>query len=185
MIRKATTEDTKYIAKLVVAAMGSLAYKFTKSECKNEALKLFEYFVSISNNQYSYENTLVYTVDDKVVGAINAYDGANIEELREPFITFLNSKYHNGSFTMETESEVGEFYIDTLSVNSNYQGKGIGKMLLNAAKAWAKELGHQKIGLLVDFENPGALRLYENTGFVPVDVKTLAGKSYRHLVCEL
>ena len=162
--------------------MGSLANKFTANDNQNEALQLFEHFVSLVGNQYSYENTFVYFIDNKVVGAVNAYDGAEIEELRKPFLRYLNETYHNGSFTMETESEAGEFYIDTLSVNPNYQGKGIGKALLTAAKNWAVDLGHQKIGLLVDLENAGAKRLYQSVGFEVVGEKILLGERYEHLV---
>ena len=184
MIRKAVIDDANEIATLIVAAMGSLANKFTATESPKEALKLFVHFVSLAGNQYSFENTLVYIIDDKVVGAVNAYDGAKIEELRKPFLSYLNKNYHNGSFRMETESEAGEFYIDTLSVNPNYQGKGIGKALLTAAKNWAAALGHLKIGLLVDLENAGAKRLYQSVGFAVVGEKLLLGEKYEHLSCQ-
>ena len=165
--------------------MGDLAAAFRNSSDENQILQLFESFVKQADNQYSFENTLVYTIDQQVVGAINAYDGGNIDQLREPFLSYINENYHHNNFKIEVESEPGEFYIDTLSVNPNSQGKGIGKALLNAAKSWAAVLGHHKIGLLVDVENHAAMRLYENAGFVPVGVKILAGKDYHHLVFKI
>lgn len=185
MIRKALKEDANAIAKLVVAAMGDLAAIFRGSADASKILQLFESFVKQAGNQYSFENTLVYTIDEQVVGVINAYDGGNIDQLREPFLSYINENYHHNNFKIEVESEPGEFYIDTLSVNPDYQGKGIGKALLNAAKSWATALGHKKIGLLVDIENPAAMRLYERVGFVAAGVKVLAGKNYNHLVCEI
>ena len=185
MIRKALKKDATVIARLIVAAMGDLAAAFRNSSDENQILQLFESFVKQAGNQYSFENTLVYVLNHDVVGAFNAYDGAKINQLREPFLNFINQNYHQNKFKIEIESEPGEFYIDTLSVNPNYQGKGIGKALLNAAKSWAAALGHHKIGLLVDVENHAAMRLYENAGFVPVGVKILAGKNYHHLVFKI
>ena len=185
MIRKATTEDTSAIAKLIIVAMGDLANKFRGSDNKNEVLALFEYFIKLKGNQYSLENILVHVINKNVVGAINAYDGGKIEELRKPFLAFINKNYHKDSFKVESETEAGEFYIDTLSVNQSYQGKGIGKELLTAGIDWAKKLGHHKVGLLVDFGNPDAKRLYKKVGFIEADVKILLDKKYDHLVYQM
>lgn len=184
MIRKAVKGDARQIALLMVAAMGSLAQRFRASTQQDEVIALFEHFVGLPDNQYSFENTLVYCSAQKVVGAVNAYDGGIIEELRKPFLTYINKNYHDHPFMIENESEVGEFYLDTLSVNPAYQGKGIGKALLQATKDWAKELGHRSLGLLVDFGNPAAKRLYLNMGFKEVDIKTLVGQKYHHLICR-
>ncbi len=182
MIRKAVKEDAAQIAILIVAAMGNLAQQFRASAKQDEVLALFEYFIGLKDNQYSFENTLVYVSADKVVGAVNGYDGGILEELRKPFLTYINKNYHEDPFILENESEVGEFYLDTLSVHPVYQGKGIGKALLKAAIDWAKVLGHQKIGLLVDFANPAAKRLYLKVGFIETDIKNLLGQKYDHLV---
>ncbi len=182
MIRKAVKEDAAQIALLIIAAMGSLAQQFRASAKQDEVIALFEYFVGLRGNQYSFENTLVYISSNKVVGAVNAYDGGLIEELRKPFLSYINENYHDQPFEIEIESEAGEFYLDTLSVNPAHQGKGIGKALLKGTIDWAKELGHHQVGLLVDFGNPAAKRLYLNVGFEETDVKSLLGQKYDHLV---
>ena len=94
MIRKAVKEDAAQIALLIIAAMGNLAQQFRASAKQDEVIALFEYFVGLRGNQYSFENTLVYISSNKVVGAVNAYDGGLIEELRKPFhppISSVNS----------------------------------------------------------------------------------------------
>ena len=58
---------------------------------------------------------------------------------------------------MDVESEAGEFYIDTLAVNADFRGKGIGKELIKAIMTQAEKLGFVKIGLLVS--NADAKRL--------------------------
>lgn len=185
MIRRALKEDAKAIAALMVAAMEDLAIAFVGSGELNDALKLFEHFCGETQNQYSFENTLVYVVDGHIAGSITVYDGALIEELRRPFFEYIRINYHSKHFEMELESGAGELYIDTLSVNPNDQGKGIGQQLIMAAIDWGKTLGHPKIGLLVDQANPNAKRLYERLGFVKADDKVLLGKPHEHLVYAL
>lgn len=185
MIRKATKEDAKAIAQLMVAAMEDLTKQFTATEDTEEAFQLFEHFCGQKQNQYSFENTLVYLVDHEIAGSITVYDGALIENLRRPFFDYIQKNYHTNNFEMELESGPGELYIDTLSVNPHYQGKGIGQQLILATIDWAKTMGHQKVGLLVDQDNPNAKRLYERLGFVKENDRLLLGKPHEHLTYSL
>lgn len=52
-----------------------------------------------------------------------------------------------------------------IAVVPNARGRGIGKALLEALIAQAREAGHQAISLSVDKLNGGAIRLYEQHGF--------------------
>lgn len=185
MIRSATLADTKAIASLTVAAMEDLAKQFCASAHAEDAVKLFEHFIALEDNQYSYTNTLVYLVNDEIAGSINAYDGRMIEKLRLPFFTYLKENFHPNGFEMELESEADEFYLDTISVSPTHQGQGIGKKLIQAAIERARELSHQKVGLLVDEDNPNAKRLYESLGFEHAGYKMLLGKKHEHLTCHL
>lgn len=185
MIRQATLADAKAIAKLTVAAMPDLAMQFCASNRIDDAIRLLERFIALEGNQYSYGNALVYIADGKVAGSISGYDGAQIQQLRQPFFTYLQENYHPHGFEMEYESEPGEYYLDTISVSPLHQGKGIGKSLIKAALQHAKALGHQKAGLLVDEENPDAKRLYENLGFKIAGHKLLLGKMHHHLSYQL
>lgn len=185
MIRKANIEDAKAIAILVNQAMGNLAKKFRATEADEEAIELLLRFIKREHNQYSLNNILVYEHEGKIAGEINAYDGSKLAALRKPFFDYLTANYHPNGFYMENESKGGEFYIDTLSVDPAYQGKGIGKQLINAAIKWAKELGHQKVGLLVNLENPNAKRLYESLGFSKEDEVFLLGTTHEHLVFNI
>lgn len=185
MIRKAEPEDAKTVAPLIIQAMGDLAYKFSNSKDYNITLSLFEHFFKENGNQYSYENTLVYEDQGKVIGALNAYDGAQLLKLRKNFLDYLVVHNNLKDFSPEPETESGEFYLDTISVNPDAQGKGIGKKLIDAGKDWAKKLKHSKVGLLVEIDNNRALKLYQSKGFEIQKEKTFIGKLYYHMIYNL
>lgn len=182
--RLAKAEDKNLVVPLMLQAMDDLAQKFVNSKKTSDAVSLFEHFFEQKDNMYSFENTIVCEEGGVIIGSITAYDGAKLEELRQPFLDYIKKVYHFNS-PLENETEAGEFYLDTVSVASNKQGLGIGAKLIQQMAQHARQLGHQKIGLLVDKNNPNAKRLYERLGFEVVDEKPLLGGWYEHLVLEL
>ncbi|MGM9478242.1 GNAT family N-acetyltransferase [Pedobacter sp. GSP4] len=186
MIRPATPKDAEEVVPLILQAMDKLAYKLTQVEDKEQIVTIFTYFFEHPGNQYSYKNTLVFETEGEVLGSLNAYDGAKLAELRKPFIAYLAQHYHvDNNNNQGTETESGEFYLDSISVNPRAQGKGIGKELIKAGINWGKQLGHHKIGLLVEQNNDGALKLYEKMGFVTHNEKQFMGGLYQHMVFQL
>ncbi|WP_316850719.1 GNAT family N-acetyltransferase [Pedobacter agri] len=181
MIRPAAPHDAPFVAPLIIQAMGDLAAKFANSYNPQVILGLFIYFFQQENNQYSYQNTLVFEENDQILGSLNAYDGAKLFELRENFLNYLKENNGLNNFHPEPETQEGEFYFDTISVHPDAQGKGIGKALIIAGIDWAKALGHQKIGLIVEKENPRAKELYENMGFIAQNSMVFLGGDYFHL----
>lgn len=184
IIRQAEPKDAKFVAEFILLAMDELAFKFSNSKDKDFTLSLFENFVSQKNNQYSYENTLVAEENDEIIGAILAYDGAKLEELRNPFIEYIkiNCRFEGNP---EDETEAGEVYLDTLAVSPKHQGKKIGQKLIEALLEKSLERGFPRVGLLVDPDNPPAKRLYERIGFKVAGTKPLLGGIYEHLVYDL
>lgn len=181
MIRPAKPTDNFQVAPLIIQAMEDLAMKFTKSSDLEKSIPVFEYFFQEKGNQYSYENTLVFEENGEIIGSITAYDGGKLDELRNPFLNHLLEKFGFEQIP-EDETEDGEFYLDTVSVSHLHQGKGIGRKLIEAMIEYAKEKGFDKVGLLVDVENPSAKKLYERIGFQVVKTKNLMGGQYEHLV---
>jgi len=185
MIRPALPSDSKKVAKLIVQAMGDLAMKFCNSDRPEIAISLFEHFFYLTDNQYSFKNTLVYENAEGVVGTIGAYDGAKLEIYRKPFFDYLAEHFGLVNFNPESETGPGEFYLDTISVDPSAQGKGIGKLLIVAGIDWAGKLRHKKVGLLVDVNNDRALKLYQNMGFEIVEEKPFMGSLYYHMVHKI
>ncbi len=180
LIRKATANEAGDIAYCFLLAMEEIVYKFTGSRNPETAKAFMLHFVERENNQYSYQNCWVAEEDQKVVAAVNVYDGAYLEQLRQPVIEYIQNRFHT-NLQWENETQAGEYYIDSLGVNPGQQGKGIGSQMLQfLIREYVVRQG-QTLGLLVDEENPGAKRLYIKLGFTTVGRKTLFGKNMEHL----
>ncbi|KQR70244.1 GNAT family N-acetyltransferase [Pedobacter sp. Leaf176] len=185
MIRKAKPEDAEAVAPLIIQAMGELANKFSNTTDAIKTLGLFEYFFSQQNNQYSYENTLVFEENNQILGTLNAYDGGKLAELRKKFTEYISLHSDVKDFNPEEETEAGEFYFDTISVAPSAQGKGIGKQLIAAGIAWAEKTGHKNVGLLVEVENEKAFKLYQSKGFEIQNKKKFMGGLYLHMTYQI
>lgn len=185
MIRPATLSDVTTVVPLIIQAMDKLAQKLTNVENENVINQIFKHFFIERGNQYSFENTLVFEEEGKVLGSLNAYDGGKLPELRKPFLHYVEKHYHVSNVNQGTETENGEFYLDSISVTPLAQGKGIGKQLIKAGIDWAKQLGHHNVGLLVEQNNLNALRLYEKMNFVIRNEKQFMGGLYHHMVFKI
>jgi GNAT superfamily N-acetyltransferase len=179
IIRKATLEGSEAITPLLMLATGEVIYKFIGEKNYLKAMAFLFHFVKSEDNQYSYQNCYVAEEDGTIVGAILGYQGADLKALRKPVTDFIHQNFDE-NLKAEDETQAGEFYIDSLGVSPDHQGKGIGSQLLQFVIAEATEDGGT-IGLLVDKANPQAKKLYLNLGFVPVGEKTLLGISLEHL----
>ena len=180
MIRTATPSDAPFVAPLMFQAMSEIVFKLIQREDPHESVRFLERLFMEQNNQYSYENTLVYEKDKQILGSLVYYDGAHIDSLSQSVFDFVKASYgHN--IRLEKETQAGEYYIDTLSVSPKAQGKGIGSSLLLHLK---EQLKGETIGLLVSMDNPQAEKLYLRMGFVYADMKMLAGAPYKHLVYQ-
>ncbi|MDR3704709.1 MAG: GNAT family N-acetyltransferase [Paludibacteraceae bacterium] len=180
IIRKALIKDVDPIAGCMVLAMEDIVYQFMGIKDQEQAVNLLKYFIVQKHNQYSYENCWVMEDDDEVVAAVNVYDGALLEELRTPVREYIQTKFSK-EFSPEDETSVGEYYIDTLGVNPDRQGKGIGSKLLTfLIEKYVNKRG-ETLGLLVDVANPTAKQLYLKLGFKVVGKQMLVGESMEHL----
>jgi ribosomal protein S18 acetylase RimI-like enzyme len=182
-IRKATLNDSQAIASCLLVAMEDIVYRFIGENNAEKANEFMLFFVENVNNQYSYENCWVAVDNEKVIGAINVYDGALLTELRQPVVDHLRKKFGK-ELNVEDETQAGEFYIDTIGVHPNQQGKGIGTKLLQfVVDDFVTNRGHT-LGLLVDDQNPNAKRLYLKLGFRSAGKRLFLGKNMEHLQVE-
>jgi len=184
MIRPATPADADRVVPLIVQALVPGAFQLTGSGDEREAYPVVRFFFLQEINRHSYRNALVYEDDGLgVVGAIVFYNGDEEALMAQPINDFLNAYYlhDEAQYLFEAESMPGEFYIDTVSVRKDCQGRRIGQQLIEAACVAAKARGAGKMGLIVDHENPQAKKLYERIGFVTVGQKQLWGHEYDHM----
>ena len=61
--------------------------------------------------------------------------------------------------------------VQTVAVSPDAQGRGIGRLLLDALVAQAARQGATSVLLEVRADNPSAIRLYERTGFERIAVR--------------
>lgn len=180
MIRKARKDESLQIAQLMLLAMEEIVYAFLGNHHPNDALEFMDLLVRQEGNQYSFENTWVAEVDKQLAGSITVYPGAKLQQLRQPVLSLLAQKY-NREVSPENETGPGEFYIDTLAVHPNHQGKGLGTQLLKFAISQIVHKEGKVLGLLVDVNNSKAKNLYLQLGFQLVGQKQLMGHPYEHL----
>jgi len=115
MIRPASPSDATAVVPLIIQAMGKLAQKLTNVEDKNVIHQILKHFFMQRGNQYSYENTLVFEEEGKVLGSLNAYDGGKLHELRKPFLHYVAEHHIQASLIKALKPKPGSF---TLTVSA-------------------------------------------------------------------
>ena len=179
LIRQGHFEDSESIASCLFFAMEEIVYAFIGERDHSKGLAFMRYFTDRENNQYSWNNCWVAESQGRIVAAVNLYEGARLHELRQPVLDYLKLTF-NCEISPEDETQPGEIYIDSLGVDPHYRGNGIASSLLRHLIDEYVAQRDQTLGLLVDKENPAALRLYIKLGFTRVGTKSLLGKSLEH-----
>ncbi len=198
VIRPAVPSDASVAVPLILNAIGSIAFVLTGTTDRKEAGFILDQFFRQKANRVSYENALVledssversrndlFERSREVVGVALVYDGSIARILDEPLEKAAIRKSGLSDYRIPIEAEPSEFYLDTVSVDSNCQGRGFGRELIEASCEHARKLGHNRIGLLVDIANSGAMRLYERLEFRVAGRKQIAGDEYFHMIRNL
>lgn len=181
MIRQAQKNQNRNLSVLIYDAIKDIAHTLTGENQRENVLSTLDMYVNMDTNRLSYNNIWVYEAHHQVVGLILAYDSNDLERLDAPILAHLASKnIFKDSFEMECFAD--EFYIDTVSVDSRFQGRGIAKKLFAFIENKAKESGYRKISLLVDVDNKKALSLYKKLGFQKNTILEVSGHSYHHMI---
>jgi ribosomal protein S18 acetylase RimI-like enzyme len=191
MIRPAVSDDAPEALPLVLEAIGSIAFVLAGTKVLAEAMSVLEGFFQQEGNRVSHQNALVVEDSDpdagnrRIIGVAISYDGSVARQLDEPLERAAKQRSGCSEYKIPTEAEPDEFYLDTVSVNRNCQGRGIGRQLIEAVCERGRQSGRKRIGLLVDVTNPDAKRLYERLQFRVNKRRELAGEEYFHLVRDL
>jgi ribosomal protein S18 acetylase RimI-like enzyme len=185
MIRQAVCSDATKCVPLIMQAIGNIACILTGTTDRDKAASTLHNFFSQEETRISYQNALVIEEEGEVVGVALLYDGAKARDLDLPLERAAARTSGNSDYSIPTEPEVSEFYLDTVSISPLYQGRGYGRKLIEAACERARELGHLRIALLVEVDNAAAKRLYERLEFRADYTRWIAGEEYLHMVRSL
>ncbi|RXJ95003.1 GNAT family N-acetyltransferase [Arcobacter sp. AHV-9/2010] len=184
MIKKADKQNIENISKLIYDAIHEVANSLTGENEEHKILETLENYIQMEICRLSYNNIYTYEVDNKNIAILLAYNSNDVEKLDKPMLNHLKTKnIFLDSFEKECFSN--EFYIDTVSVLEDYQGRGIAKELFAFAQQKARELGFKKLSLLVDFENKKAKALYEKLGFIDNTTLEVSKTQFSHMIKEL
>nr|WP_210726815.1 GNAT family N-acetyltransferase [Pediococcus argentinicus] len=140
-----------------------------------------------------YLNTMARTVvaeDDqthRVVGVAFGYSDEYEQSLDDILDQYAKQSnvFDGDPLDPDLEAYTDEWYLDSIAVDPNYQGQGIGGKLLKALPKFVRHDGETTIGLNVDFENPAAKKLYDRDHFITVGIRQIGDHLYFHMQKEV
>lgn len=196
--RHAHPFDVSFSTPLLHLTEGVFADHFFGFGDRDKAQKILSGLFSRNKNRFSYQFTTLAEVAEvltghrKLAGIIVAYPANQMKQMEIPTARHLFSLYglvgmmrfllNARHFLSAKEAESDEYFINSLAVSPQYQGKGIGTALLDYAEKKAKAEHFHKNSLWVARENTRARILYERNGY---KVKATFGskKLYKYFGC--
>lgn len=176
IIRNATQSDIEYVAKTVLTAldMDTSDLEWVKASCADP------------QSMYSWNKSLIAEENGKSIGCIISYSGDDYQPLRD----YTWSRLWKGVDTATIresaiETYPGEYYLDSLAIEPEYRGKGLGKKLMQAAISYGKNLGYDKFALLVAVEKPRLKEYYSSLGFEYDCDVNFFGHKYKRMVKKI
>ena len=180
MIREATKEDTKVVEGLF-DFIKSLEIDILKDYSEEKVFKILEYVFSSEYDRFSYKYCTVYEIEGVIKGFSFTYHYDEVEKMKEFWHCEVVSNFDLKKDSMIFDYDevlIGEFYLDTLFVFSNFRGEGIGNKLLTKFV----NSGEAKLSLNVAQSNNRARKLYESYGFKKECVIFIGHEEYDHLI---
>jgi GNAT superfamily N-acetyltransferase len=144
MMRQAVASDAVKAVPLIMQAIGHIAFVLSGTSESQEAASILSDFFGQEDNRISCQNTLAMEEEGDLVGVAIFYDGAKAREPDAPLERAAAKKSGDSNYSIPTEPEASEFYLDTLSVSPRCQGKGYGRQLIEAGCDRARKLGHHR-----------------------------------------
>jgi len=181
-IRQAVKEDALQAAELIYYAIDDIAESLTGKTDPVEIIQSLADLFRSEKNRISYQNTIIADINGVVVGLAVTYSGDEAPGLDTLIVERLKKVTGQSDVSLDPEAEAGDYYIDTLSVNPEYQGQGIGTQLILETQKIAKQKGYNRISLNVSHDNPNARKLYSKLGFKKEKVIQINGHPYDYMV---
>lgn len=166
--RSATPEDGLFIAQMVdIASDGVALIEWTEESQSTPGttpLELGAALYAAGEGNYSYRNCVIAEYNQKPIGLLLTYGMPSLEPDAEP----PEPPPYDGSdvFAPYKYLEAPEsWYICSIALLPEHQGRGIGTELMNIARKQARMHGYSRLSLVAFEENSDAVRLYKRLGF--------------------
>ncbi|WP_342508010.1 GNAT family N-acetyltransferase [Sporosarcina sp. FSL K6-2383] len=180
-IRQAQPTDAKNAAPLIIDAIGDIAKRMTgETEWNLVEQGLCELFKR-NDNRHSYLYTYIAELNGTVAGIMVLYPGKDAPALDRNLSDWLAKKGATNT-EVDAESLADELYIDTVCIDPEFRGKGIGSQLFTYAEEVAQQKDIKKLSLNVEVEKESAIRLYKRLGYEIVSPWTIVGEPFHHMV---
>ncbi|UDM32338.1 GNAT family N-acetyltransferase [Lentilactobacillus laojiaonis] len=181
-IRDAQQEDAGQIAPLMDIIFDEMELDVLDDVSEPGLAKVITKAYQTDTYLYDKATTVVAEADGQVVGVAFGYPSENETDINQ---VLYNLSKQSADFTKpfiaDSETNLDEWYLDSIAVDPNYQGHGIGSKLLRAVPNLAKNDHKAVVGLNVDYENPNAKRLYEKMGFKTIQTQMIGDHQYFHM----
>ncbi|MDR0485059.1 MAG: GNAT family N-acetyltransferase [Alphaproteobacteria bacterium] len=190
----AKREDAQVVVRLMFNALGDYANFLMVSDNKNTTLnRLQQCFTSQETHQLHYSNCLVSVVDNEIVGASTAYAGNKIQNYSEKLSHIITGFKDDpikiqdviDNLKIMREAETDEYYMDTLSINKEYQKQGLSCVLIQGICKIALDKGFSKLAIVVQEGKEYLLDYYKKQGFTVAGIKNLGEINYYRLLKNL
>ena len=158
-IRAARKSDCRRIAELYRISSGGVAdYIWTKlAQPGEDVLDVGRRRYEREGTTFSYENCKIVELQSSIVGMLVA------------FPMEVDTEYEEKDPVLVPYSELEEdqsYYICGMAVDPEHRRREIGSRLLAEAESACRNVGFQKLSLIVFEQNVGAKRLYQRAGYV-------------------
>lgn len=85
------------------------------------------------------------------------------KEIAQEVLLIRNETEITGFITLGEKNQRAD--IGLIAVDTNYRGKGMGKLLMQAAEYWFYDKGYNQIQVVTQYDNPPAIFLYKSCGY--------------------
>jgi ribosomal protein S18 acetylase RimI-like enzyme len=190
--RQARKKDCKKLGLLTsIAGDGLLEYMLDGVVPGMSAVEVAAYDLADNKGPKSYRNVIVAEAKNKVKGMAFSYHSRHhcIDQDLRDLIPWERLQPLQPLFSARVEDSL---YLDTLAVDEDLRGQGVGGKLIDLTKQKARENEFNSLSLIVSAENESAMSVYRKLGFkgvqeIPMDgLKTMSGNDALLLMeCKL
>lgn len=182
VIRDAHPSDAPFLAECILAGMHLYDFEEIVNDDLANALENITQSEGREDTLYTYSRTRIAEVDGKPAGALLSYPGELYKELRDKTLREYWPSFFTQFNNDESETDSGEYYLDSLAVHPDFRRLGIGRALLEDRIKIGLSKGFTQIALVADAGMPHLIIIYQSIGFVPADHRNVFGTDFLRMI---